>query len=228
MQIQLGRPYAPTIVTRAPATDTSGITPRDQDLRFIGTEETFSTHELMALNNRLFLEDTGLAEIGPRRIAAMDEAGLDVQVLSAHTPGVQNVPGQEGIDFAYRLNKMLADGPMATYPKRFRAFATLPLQSPEASANELERSVREDGFLGCLTNGFIGTKFWTIPTSSPCSSAPKPLPCRYTFIRAWRLTRCSRSTTATCGLNIRLSSRTRFSAIPHMAGTRKSSRSASD
>ena len=143
------------------------ISLRDQDLPFIGTEETFSTHELMVLNDRLFLEDTGLAEIGPRRIGAMDEAGLNVQILSAHTPGVQNVPGQEGIDFAYRLNKMLVDGPMATYPGRFQAFATLPLQSPEASADELERAVREDGFLGCLTNGIIGKKFLDHPDFEP-------------------------------------------------------------
>jgi hypothetical protein len=92
------------------------------------------------LNDRLFLEDTGLAELGPRRIGAMDEAGIKVQILSAHTPGVQNVPGKKGIDFAYRLNKVLVDGPMATYPGRFQAFATLPLQNPEASADELERA----------------------------------------------------------------------------------------
>jgi uncharacterized protein len=147
--------------------ETLNIAQRDQDLPFIGTEETFSTHELMVLNDRLFMERLGLAEIGPRRIGAMDEAGLNVQILSAHTPGVQNVPGQEGIDFAYRLNKMLADGPMATYPKRFQAFATLPLQDPEASANELERAVREDGFLGALTNGIIGKKFLDHPDFEP-------------------------------------------------------------
>ncbi|WP_245429117.1 amidohydrolase family protein [Phyllobacterium phragmitis] len=158
---------APAIVSRAAATEISDISLRDQDLPFIGTEETFSTHELMVLNDRLFLEDTGLAEIGPRRIGAMDEAGINVQILSAHTPGVQNVPGQEGIDFAYRLNKMLVDGPMATYPGRFQAFATLPLQNPEASADELERAVREDGLLGALTNGIIGKKFLDHPDFEP-------------------------------------------------------------
>jgi uncharacterized protein len=145
----------------------SDIRLRDQDLPFIGTEETFSTHDLMVLNDRLFLEDTGLAEIGPRRIGAMDEAGLNTQILSAHTPGVQNIQGQRGIDFAYRLNKMLIDGPIATYPGRFQAFATLPLQSPEASADELERAVREDRFLGCLTNGIIGKKFLDHPDFEP-------------------------------------------------------------
>lgn len=158
---------APAIVTQAAAKAVSDISLRDHDLPFIGTEETFSTHELMVLNDRLFLEDTGLAEIGPRRIGAMNEAGIDVQILSAHTPGVQNVPGQQGIDFAHRLNKMLVDGPMATYPGRFQAFATLPLQSPEASADELERAVRQDGFLGCLTNGIIGKKVLDHPDFEP-------------------------------------------------------------
>lgn len=158
---------APAIVSRAVATEISDISLRDKDLPFIGTEETFSTHELMALNDRLFLEDTGLAELGPRRIGAMDEAGINVQILSAHTPGVQNVPGREGIDFAYRLNRLLVEGPMATYPGRFQAFATLPLQDPEASADELERAVREDGFLGALTNGIIGKKFLDHPDFEP-------------------------------------------------------------
>lgn len=158
---------APAFISNAAATELSDISLRDRDLPFIGTEETFSTRELMILNDRLFLEDTGLAEIGPRRIGAMNEAGINVQILSAHTPGVQNVPGQEGIDFAYRLNRMLVEGPMAAYPGRFQAFATLPLQNPEASADELERAVREDGFLGCLTNGIIGKKFLDHPDFEP-------------------------------------------------------------
>lgn len=164
---------APAIISRAAAQEMiSDISMRDRDLPFIGTEETFSTRELMALNainedHTQWLESIGLAELGPRRIGAMNEAGLNVQILSAHTPGVQNVPGQEGIEFAYRLNRQLVDGPMAAYPGRFEAFATLPLQSPEAAADELERTVREDGFLGVLTNGHIGKKFLDHPDFEP-------------------------------------------------------------
>jgi predicted TIM-barrel fold metal-dependent hydrolase len=168
----IGAGSVPAILSPAAASEASEVALRDQDLRFIGTEETFSTSELMALNalnedHRQYLEDTGLADLGPRRIGAMNEAGLNVQILSAHTPGVQNVPGQEGIDFAYRLNKTLVDGPMAAYPGRFQAFATLPLQSPEAAADELERAVREDGFLGALTNGVIGKRFLDHPDFEP-------------------------------------------------------------
>lgn len=144
----------------------------DQELKFIGVEETFTTSELMQLNSLNedhieFLTEIGLADLGDRRIADMDEGGLNVQILSAHTPSVQNVAGQEGIDFAYRLNRQLVEGPMASYPGRFEAFATLPLLSPEAAADELERSVRDDGFLGALTNGHIQNKFLDHPDFEP-------------------------------------------------------------
>lgn len=151
----------------AAAAEISDVSLRDQDLKFIGVEETFSTHELVALNDTLSFEEADLVEMGPRRVGGMDEAGLNVQILSAHAPGVQNVPGQEGIDFARRLNRALVEGPMATYPGRFQAFATLPLQSPEASADELERTVREDGFLGALTNGIVGKRFLDHPDFEP-------------------------------------------------------------
>lgn len=147
-----------------PAAEIPDISSRDRDLPFIAAEETYTTDELIALNSinedhAKYLVETGLAEIGPGRIRAMDEAGINVQILSAHTPGVQDLAGREGIDLAYRLNKMIADGPMATYPGRYRAYATLPLQDPEASADELERAVREDRFVGAMTNGFVGSKF---------------------------------------------------------------------
>ena len=163
---------APAIVSRAAAEETAKIAWRDHDLPFIGTEETYSTDELIALNainddHVEFLKSLGLAELGPGRIGAMDAAGINIQILSAHTPGVQNVPGQKGIDFAYRLNKTIANGPMVTYPGRFQAFATLPLQDPEASADELERAVREDGFVGAMTNGHIGKKFLDHPDFEP-------------------------------------------------------------
>jgi predicted TIM-barrel fold metal-dependent hydrolase len=154
------------------ADKTAEIYQRDRDLPFIGAEETFSTPALLKLNSInkdhiAYLEEIGLPDLGRRRIGDMDAGGLDVQILSAHTPSVQNVPGRKGIDFAYRLNRQLAEGPIAKYPGRFKAFATLPLQSPEAAADELERSVREDGFVGALTNGHITKKYLDHPEFEP-------------------------------------------------------------
>jgi predicted TIM-barrel fold metal-dependent hydrolase len=154
------------------ADKTAEIHQRDRDLPFIGAEETFSTPALLKLNSinkdhMAFLEEIGLSDLGQRRIGDMDAGGLNVQILSAHTPSVQNVPGRKGIDFAYRLNRQLAEGPIAKYPGRFKAFATLPLQSPRAAADELERSVRKDGFVGALTNGHITKKYLDHPEFEP-------------------------------------------------------------
>ncbi|MEN7538775.1 amidohydrolase family protein [Aurantiacibacter flavus] len=163
---------APAMVSCAAATDATDIATRDQDLKFIATEETYTTEELMAVNainqdHIEYLREIGLPELGPKRIADMNAAGINVQILSAHTPGAQELPGQEGIDLANRLNRMIAEGPMARNPGRYQAYATLPLLEPEASADELERAVKDDGFVGAMTNGFIGTKFLDHPDFEP-------------------------------------------------------------
>jgi len=52
-----------------------------------------------------------------------------------------------------RLNDYLAEQ-IAKYPKRLKGFAALPLQDPQAAAQELTRCVKELGFCGTLVNGF--------------------------------------------------------------------------
>ena len=99
-----------------------------------------------------------LLDLGAGRIADMDEARIDIQVLSAMTPGAQYLPGAEGVAFARKLNDRIANEVVAVYPKRFRAFATLPLSEPGAATDELERAVREHGFVGCMSYGPIEGK----------------------------------------------------------------------
>ena len=84
---------------------------------------------------------------------------FDIQVLSALTPGAQNLHGAEGVAHARKLDSRVANEVIPAYPDRFRAFATLPLSEPEAAPGELEYAVRELGFLGCVTYGVIHGKF---------------------------------------------------------------------
>ena len=135
-------------------------------LFLIGLEEHFATPELRrrqtGKDERLFAgggRRPELLDLGAGRIADMDEAGIGIQVLSAVTPGAQNLAGAEGVDFARRLNDRIADEVVAAYPERFRSFATLPLGKPEAAADELERSVREHGFVGCMSYGPVHGRF---------------------------------------------------------------------
>ena len=138
----------------------------DRKLFLIGLEEHFATPELRrrqtGKDERLFAgggRRPELLDLGAGRIADMDEAGIDIQVLSAVTPGAQTLPGGEGVAFARKLNDRIANEVVTAYPDRFRAFATLPLSEPWAAADELERSVREHGFVGCMSYGPIDGRF---------------------------------------------------------------------
>ena len=144
----------------------AGAPDAEGNLFLIGLEEHFATPELRrrqgAGDKRLFSgggRRPELLDLGAGRIADMDAAGIGIQVLSAVTPGAQNLPGAEGVAFARKLNTWVANEVVAAYPDRFRAFATLPLSEPAAAADELERSVREHGFVGCMSYGPIDGRF---------------------------------------------------------------------
>ncbi len=99
---------------------------------------------------------TGL-DMGSGRIAAMDEHGVDMQVLSYSNP-TQFAPAAQAGDLAKAANDRLAAAVSAN-PTRFGGFATLPWQDPSAAAKELERSVKELGLCGTLLVGRPGSTF---------------------------------------------------------------------
>jgi len=89
------------------------------------------------------------------RLPEMDEAGIDVQVLSLTVPGLQvDIAPETGRENARFSNDYLADA-IAEHPDRFRGFAALPLQDPAAAAAELERAVTQLGFCGALVNDCV-------------------------------------------------------------------------
>ncbi|HUD62706.1 MAG TPA: amidohydrolase family protein [Acetobacteraceae bacterium] len=107
-----------------------------------------------------------LAELGAARLADMDASGITVQVLSVAGPGADLVPGQPGIDLARAYNDALAEA-CARYPTRYRGFAHLPLLSPDAAADELQRTVKHLGFHGVLVNGATDGSFLDDPRFEP-------------------------------------------------------------
>jgi uncharacterized protein len=107
-----------------------------------------------------------LADLGDTRIADMDASGITVQVLSVAGPGADLVPGEAGIGIARAYNDALAEA-VAKYPTRYRGFAQLPLLSPDAAADELERTVKELGFHGVLVNGLTDGRFLDDPMFDP-------------------------------------------------------------
>jgi len=101
------------------------------------------------------------------RLKEMDDAGVDIQVLSHAAPSLQQVDAETGSKLAKGVNDRLHQTVLA-HPDRFAAFAALPTADPKGAADELERTVTKLGFKGAmihgLTNGLFidDPRFWPI------------------------------------------------------------------
>jgi predicted TIM-barrel fold metal-dependent hydrolase len=94
----------------------------------------------------------GLEEWADVRLAAMDDAGVDVQVLSLTTPGPNSLDAADAVAIARDVNDVIAAA-VAAHPTRFEGFAALPTPAPDAAAEELERAVRTLGLRGAMLYG---------------------------------------------------------------------------
>src|SRR6516164_8763439 len=86
-----------------------------------------------------------LADLDEQRLAYMDAAGVDIQVLSFTTPGPQAFEAAEAIPLAEDANDRLHEA-VKRHPDRFAGFAALPTAAPDAAADELQRAVTKLGF----------------------------------------------------------------------------------
>jgi predicted TIM-barrel fold metal-dependent hydrolase len=100
------------------------------------------------------------------RLAEMDAAGIDVQVISHGAPSTQKLPAENAAALTARVNDRLHKAIAGN--ARFAAFAALPSAVPEAAADELERATKQLGFKGAMLHGlangvFLDDKrFWPI------------------------------------------------------------------
>jgi len=109
-----------------------------------------------------------LDDLGAGRLKDMDEAGIDVEVLSHAAPSVQKMEAETAIRLAREANDRLAETVRAN-PARFAAFAALPTPDPGAAAAELDRAVVKLGFKGAMIHGLTSghlfhddRRFWPI------------------------------------------------------------------
>jgi predicted TIM-barrel fold metal-dependent hydrolase len=100
----------------------------------------------------------GIYDLGEARIAAMDAAGIDVQILSYATPSAERLDPSISRGLTKEANDTLAAA-VSKHPDRFLGFATLPMLDPAAAARELERTVRDLGFVGALINGHVNGRY---------------------------------------------------------------------
>lgn len=134
-------------------------------MRVIAIEEHFVTPQGFALSERLgkvgapiHMWAERLADLGEGRLAGMDAAGIDVQVLSTPAIGVEELDPAEALRMSKEVNDVLAKA-VADHPERFAGFAVLPTLDATAAAKELDRTVTELGFKGALINGHTRGRF---------------------------------------------------------------------
>jgi 2,3-dihydroxybenzoate decarboxylase len=108
-----------------------------------------------------------MEDLGAARIKEMDEAGIDLQVISHGPPGAQGLRPDAAIAWTAAANDRL-HAAIKAHPTRFAGFASLPTDHPDAAADELQRAVEVLGFKGgmlhSLTEGpFLDDKrYWPI------------------------------------------------------------------
>lgn len=111
-----------------------------------------------------------LLDLGAGRLKAMDEAGIDLQVLSLAAIGFDALPAATATSLSRDTNDELAAAVEAN-PSRLAGFATLGLKEPERAAEELTRCVTRLGFKGALLDGTTDGLFLDDPRFMPVFEA---------------------------------------------------------
>jgi 5-carboxyvanillate decarboxylase len=168
----------------------------------IATEEAFAPPEMLRMYRKLYesgsLGDPGfdslwgfyamstaprpafirekLADLDALRLADMEAAGIDHQVIALTSPGVQVFDRDTAVTLARDSNDMLAEA-VRKHPTKFSAMTALAPQAPELAAQELERCTQL-GFKGIIINSHThgeylsDSKFWAIFEAAEAMAQP--------------------------------------------------------
>ncbi len=137
-----------------------------------------------------------LLDLEGERIQIMDEAGVDMHLLSLTSPGVQMFDKETATSLAMVANDRLAEV-IKKHPTRFTGLASFAPQDPARAAKEIDRAMNQLKLNGLIvnshTNGeyFDDPKFWPIFEAATASKAaiyihPRNMPDPCTFMTAPR------------------------------------------
>lgn len=126
----------------------------------IGLEEHFSHPDTLGDSQEYFVEGkwsemkNRLLDVDELRLRRMDQYDMEMMIVSLNAPAIQAISdASKAVDTARRANDLLAEH-VSRRRDRFRGFAALPMQDPDAAILEAKRCVAELGFVGALVNGF--------------------------------------------------------------------------
>ena len=118
-----------------------------------------------------------LSDIGEGRIRDMDATGIDMQILSLTSPGVQVFDKATANALATSSNDEVAEA-IRKYPSRFAGLAAAAPQDSKAAAKEIERGISKLGLKGVIINSHTrgefldDPKFWDIFEAAEALNVP--------------------------------------------------------
>lgn len=118
-----------------------------------------------------------LIDLDANRIADMDTDGIDMQIISITSPGVQVFNPALATELAADANNVLSTA-VKKHPDRFAGLTAVAPNAPEAAALEIERAIQQLGMKGVLINSHTGgeylddKKYWAIFESAEANDAP--------------------------------------------------------
>lgn len=101
-----------------------------------------------------------------KRLEDMDRVGIDVEVISLSTPNIFFADAQRQPEVARILNDAYAEL-IAGHPKRFKGFASIPMDNPDAALRELHRAIDELKLNGVVLLSNIQGRALTSPEYRP-------------------------------------------------------------
>ncbi|MTD52918.1 amidohydrolase family protein [Amycolatopsis pithecellobii] len=127
-----------------------------EEARQLGTADALSQVFLPGITEERWARNM---DLGEGRIAVMDEARLDMQLLVLSYQGSQMLDPAHAVAEARGINDELAAA-VRRYPSRLAGLASLPTSHPEAAAVELERAVRSLGLRGTVIHSHTRGDEW--------------------------------------------------------------------
>ena len=110
-----------------------------------------------------------------QRMQDMDAQGVDVQVLSVHTPFFgYHLDAAQGLALARDVNEEIA-ATARQWPARFAGLATLPMQDVKTAIDELERAVTKLGLKGAELDTHVNGEQWDEPKFLPFFKAAEAM-----------------------------------------------------
>ncbi|SNS64671.1 2,3-dihydroxybenzoate decarboxylase [Noviherbaspirillum humi] len=184
------------------ADTTAAARPAKVDYKRIATEEAFAPPDLFDMYRKLLddgFDDPGFRslwgfhlssaaprvqhimkynqDLGELRLRHMDEAGIDMQVLSLTSPGVQVFDAATAVSYAQYANDYLAEA-VRRHPTRFAGLTAIAPQDPQAAAKEIERGATRLGMKGIIVNSHTkgeylsDQKYWDIFAAAEAHDMP--------------------------------------------------------